>query len=227
MFLWVCLYLMEFACLFFSFKQMIGPVAGSGLPSMFPTSVWLLETLPCHLDLACVCVIHCPVWDLGSDLFQSANLKAIAMRFWIRSAMNSLEMSPNVIDHFVVPLYSTSFPLQSLWQSLIHWSPLLLSSSQKSRTLVPLLCWVLPVTVQSQAVEDQRGAAVMRIHLLVLRTTLLFLESFFFSQSFRCSPLPFALWHCVIAWSGGKRDQKKKNNSGDFSEHKEFLFFAP
>lgn len=75
MFLWVCLYLMEIACLFFSFKQMIGPVAGSGLPSMFPTPVWLLETLPCHLGLACVCVCD-PLSSVGPGQWSLSECKS-------------------------------------------------------------------------------------------------------------------------------------------------------
>lgn len=174
----------------------------------------------------CVCMIHCPGWDLGRDLFQSANLKAITMLFRIRSTTNSLEMRPNVIDHFVVPLSSTPFPLQSLWQSLIHWCPLLLSSSQNSRTLVPLLCWVLPV--QSGAVEAQRRAAVMRTHLLVLRTTLPLLRIILLSQSFRLSPLLSALWHRVVASSWGDRDQKKvKTIQGNPLNIRSSFYFAP
>lgn len=138
--------------------------------AMFPTPVQLSETLPRHLDLAtCVqSIVQGGTWRC--DFFQSANLKAIGMLFRIRSAMTHLEVSPSVN----IPLWYHSHELPSfckaLQQFLVHLDPLLLSSSQKSRTLVPLLCCVLLVTVHSQATEDQRGAAVMRVHFLVLRT---------------------------------------------------------
>ena len=82
----------------FFFKQMIVPVVGSGLPlwARFPIPVQLSETLSYHLDLAHVCAIHCPGWDVGSDLFRGANLQATSMPFRIRSTMTSSEVSLNV-----------------------------------------------------------------------------------------------------------------------------------
>lgn len=55
----------------------------------------------------------------------------------------------------------------------------------------------------------------MRIHLLVLSTIApLLRENLFFAPRpprvlGACLPLLFALWHCVIAWSGGGGGQKE------------------
>lgn len=97
--------------------------------SVFLTSVQFSKPLQCHLDLFSMCVIHCPVWDLGSDLFQRANLKTVGLLFRIRSTMSNSEVSPKVnMPLCGIPLLSSHLSVISLF--LILWGLLLLSPAR-------------------------------------------------------------------------------------------------
>ena len=145
-----CLYLMETVYLFFC-KQMIDLVASFDLHSMGCvsniSSVFKTFSLPFE-SVPCLCLpFHCPVWNLGSHLFQRANLKAVGMLFRIRCMVNSSEMSQIQIYHLVIN--SLKFP--SLWNlSDNFWFPEVLFCWPPARNagLFLLLCCLLSVIVQ-------------------------------------------------------------------------------
>lgn len=145
-----CLYLMETVYLFFC-KQMIDLVASfdlhsmgcvSNISSVFKTFSVSFESVPC------LCVpFHCAVWDLGSHLFQRADLKAVGTLFRIRCTVNSSEVSQILIYHLVI----NSLKLPSLWNlSDDFWFPEVLFCWPLARNagLFLLLCCLLSVIVQ-------------------------------------------------------------------------------
>lgn len=139
--------------------------------AVFLTSVQFSKLLQCHLDLSSMCVIHFPsgIWAVIYFKEQISKLLACCLGLGLQWATQ--RWAHILTCHFVVyPSWAPSLCNLSISYSL---RSSFVVPSQKFRTLVPLLCCTLSVTLQTQASEVQREKEAIGIPPLVLGTTAL------------------------------------------------------